>query len=236
VRALDAAGNVDGTPATTTWTVLLPTLPGIGGGDTATGPVVTDPPAPTTPPATTTPSTPAPSTPAKGNNKPPKLNVKVTGGNAGTQVTTLAATATDDGAVKTVAYLVDGKVASTTTKASSTYRVGRLSNSVHTLTVRAIDDAGLATSWAMLVRPSGRSAKAAAKTASVRGRSAPNGADATSLTLAGAARGKIKVTLTTCVAGRPLTTITRTVRLDKSGKATLAIGRGGLCITHLDES
>jgi hypothetical protein len=145
VRATDAAGNVDGSPAKTAWTVLGLALPPVG------VPPVTSP---TPPDSGVLPSDPA---------VPPVLSgaphVMLTAPNAGgtfTRSLNLAATATAVGGamVKRVEFWMDGTRIARDRSApyAANWSVpSRLATGLHTLSARVYDSAGRVASTAVTV-------------------------------------------------------------------------------------
>ncbi|MGZ4651287.1 MAG: Ig-like domain-containing protein [Kineosporiaceae bacterium] len=150
VRATDAAGNVDGSPASASWTsVALPGGGSGGGGGSGSG---SDTDAPTV----------TLSTPAAGATFSSTLN--------------MAATASDNRGVSKVEFWFDGARVSRDTSApyAATFTAGRgTSYGVHTVSVRAFDAAGNARSTAVTVtRVRASSPRRGASSASARARAA----------------------------------------------------------------
>jgi hypothetical protein len=149
VRAKDAAGNVDASPATATWTtVALPDVP--SGAPTSSG---TDGSAGSAP----------------ANQAPTVVLSAPSAGSTFSSTLNMAATATDDHGVRRVEFWVDGtRVARDVSApyAASFTATKSTSYGVHTVAVRAFDAAGLARSAAVTVTR----VRAAAPTRRSRGR------------------------------------------------------------------
>jgi Bacterial Ig domain/Bacterial Ig-like domain len=130
VRAADAAGNADASPATASWTSIA--LPGGGGSGSGSG-TGGSPSANEAPTVTL-------SAPAPGATFSSTLN--------------MSATASDDHGVKSVEFWIDGSRVARDTSApyAATFVAGRnMSYGVHTVSARAFDAAGLARSTAVTV-------------------------------------------------------------------------------------
>ncbi|HEX6698021.1 MAG TPA: Ig-like domain-containing protein [Solirubrobacteraceae bacterium] len=153
VRATDAAGNVDGSPASASWTsVALPGGGSGGGGGSGSGSSGSDTDAPTV----------TLSSPAAGATFSSTLN--------------MTAAASDNRAVSKVEFWFDGARVSRDTSApyAASFTAGRgTSYGVHTVSVRAFDAAGNARSTAVTVtRVRASSPRRGASSASARGRAA----------------------------------------------------------------
>jgi hypothetical protein len=124
VRAADAAGNVDASPATATWTSVTLPAPGATGGS------------------------------GSANHAPTVALAAPRAGSTFTSTLNITATASDDRGVRRVEFWLDGtRVArDTTAPYSATFTAGRSTTyGVHTVSVRAFDTAGLARSAAVTV-------------------------------------------------------------------------------------
>jgi hypothetical protein len=149
VRATDAAGNTDQTPASDSWTVLAPSVPTVDPLPVTTPDTGTTTPTTSTP-TTTTPATDVPPVDDRSTTGDPPLTVAFTAPAAGSTYTSkitagATATATAPATVKRVEFWVDGNRVGKDLSAPYT-----LSYSppkwqllgVHTLSARAYDSAG----------------------------------------------------------------------------------------------
>jgi hypothetical protein len=235
VRAIDAAGNADNSPATATWTVLAPALP---------DPVID---LPTPPDAPDEPDAPDPAPPVV---VPVATHVSFTAPAAGaTFGKSLSAAATAAPApgrtVKRVEFWFDGvRIARDT---SAPYKATwtaprRLSLGLHTLSARAVDSGGAVVSTAVTVlhttgtvASKAKSSRLSAAASAAQLSSEPAGDGGTDLT--GAARAADAVTATLVPCSGKATTKSTKVKLQ--AVATQLSGHqrtGRLCVVGLSPS
>jgi hypothetical protein len=198
VRAIDAAGNVDAGPATASWTSVP--VPGIPWGPDTSG------------------------DPTSGNQAPTVALAAPTAGSTFSSTLRMAATAIDDHGVSRVEFWLDGTRVARDSSApyATTYTANRATSyGVHTVSVRAFDAAGRASSAAVTVtrvrmaagpRRAATAASGGARAASVsdarqttlvpvsmwRIASAPAGGSGTLVRGRGTPRGSATVSLTRC--------------------------------------
>ena len=230
VRATDAAGNVESSPKSATWLV-------------AATPVVDPPPAPAPPVTTaaaTTPAEPAatadapaaPATAAATTPSAPRLTlVDPMPGTALPTAAVLTATAGGGRQISRVEFWLDGRRVARLLKAPYRARLTaarRIGYGAHTVTARAFDSAGTASSVAVtVVRRRGASPRAARVTGwSVASSAAPGG---TELVTTGPSARRLRVALSGC--GDRSGRVARTVVVHASAAGTrTVVPAAGLCV------
>jgi hypothetical protein len=240
VRAKDAAGNVDATPAGTAWTVLLPLPP------LPVPPVTTDPAPPTTPVPPTTDPAPLPGTDPPSVPSTPTVPLTVVVGLTGKGAP--AATITGDGVVTRVEFWLDQKLLctdSTAPYACASSVLNRLGSGTHVLTARVYTATGEVISQsitlskarartATLARASRAASSAASSPAYIR-TTVTSGRSGGVAQLQGAAGRAVKVSLARCSdrSGRVVRTISLTG--DQKGAARGSVPADGapLCTVSL---
>jgi hypothetical protein len=204
VRAIDAAGNADGSPATAAWTVLAPALP---------DPIVDLPTVPDVPDAPDVPD-PVVDVPSDPVVVPVATRVSFTapaaGATFGKSLTAAATAAPAPGrTVKRVEFWFDGaRIARDT---SAPYKTSwtaprRLSTGLHTLSARAIDSGGATVSTAVTVLHTTATTASKLRSSRLSGAAAtqlssePAGDGGTDLTGAASSAGAVTATLAPCSA------------------------------------
>jgi hypothetical protein len=227
VRATDAAGNAEPTGASATWsTVALPTPPVTDPTPptSTTPPVSTDPPTSTTPPVTTDP---APS------NAPAIALTRPTTGSTFTSSLSAAAKVTDSEGVQRVEFWLDGTRMSSDKYApySTLYNVPRsVAYGAHTLTVRAFDRKGNASSVAISVTKVRSGARTASAASGFRVGSAAIGSATTALSGYTTAGHTQTITYTRCSDSRGKALGTRKVKADGDGNVLGTLPVADACV------
>jgi hypothetical protein len=229
VRATDKAGNVEAPGASASWvTVALPGTPPAGAPGGVTPPGTTVPPVPV--PPTTTPEASAPTLallrPQTGSTFTSKLNA--------------AATAADPDGISRVEFWIDGTRIATDRRAPYTtgWSARSLSWGAHTLTVRAFDTRGAASSAAVSVTRV-RSHATSAESRLRSSKAVPQSWRVSSLSVAGGstrldgtstAGDTMTVTYTRCGDATGRASGTQKVRSDAGGHVTTTLPASGACV------
>jgi hypothetical protein len=230
VRATDAAGNVESAGASASWlTVALPAPPVTE----PTPPVSTDPPASTTPPVTTDPAPPV-STDPPASNAPVIALTRPTTGSTFTSSLSAAARVTDSEGVQRVEFWLDGTRMSSDKAApyATTYSVPKsVSYGAHTLTVRAFDKKGHASSVAVAVSKVKYGARSSATNAAAfKVGSAAIGSATTALSGYTTAGRTQTITYTRCSDSRGKALGTRKVKADDDGAVLGTLPVADACV------
>jgi hypothetical protein len=233
VRASDAAGNVDASPATFSWTVLAPELPDVS---LPTAPDAALPAAPVPAPE----PTPIPETPNPPTATAPQVALTTPSlGSTFTRTVSAAANASapTGATIKRVEFWVDGQRVGkdltapyrTSWSAPSTLALG-----VHTLSARAYDTAGRIASTAMTITRLARTSSTAAKQARTSLQLTASAAAAGGTDLAGAARSDAPVvaTLAPCSSKGVAKRVKVTLR-PNDGQLAGHAGAARLCVVEL---
>jgi hypothetical protein len=230
VRATDAVGNVEAPGASATWTTVALPVP-VETPPTAPVPAPADPPTPTTP--TTPPTPPTPPTIPAADLPPTVALAPALAGTTFTKTLNVAATATDDQKVDRVEFWLDGQRMGTDRRAP--YQVSwtapsALSYGAHTVTARAFDANGAASSAAATITRVHRQQSRASRASGWRMTSAPVAEHGTSLTGRGSGSKSVTVTMTRCddASGTPVATVR--ARSTSSGGVTALATSPGLCV------
>jgi outer membrane biosynthesis protein TonB len=256
VRAADQAGNVEAPGASATWvSVTLPVPPPVP--DPTPEPPVVDPtpeptpdppvvPAPETPdttpiPEVELPAPPVPSVPAPVSSAPTLALVRPATGSSFTTKLNAAATAVDRDGVARVEFWLDGT--RITTDRTAPYTAGwtatkSVSYGAHTLTVRAFDRKGAASSAAIAISRIRATASTAAK---FKARAVAKAAiwhvaslavegNATQLEGTSSADDAMTITYTRCGDASGRAVGTHKVRSDADGRVTGTIPARGACV------
>jgi hypothetical protein len=197
-----------------------------------TAPAPSPTPTPTPTPMPTPSATPAP-TPAPSDLPPTLVLTKPVAGATLSNWLAMAATASDDKGVERVEFWFDGARVGTVTSAPYSYR-WRVPNTVtqgnHTVTARAYDSAGQATSVAVTVRRTS-GATAARLAGGWRVIATPQANGSTLLSARGLARHAAKVTYGSCGGHRTLGSIK--LRAGRKGKAVRRLKGGNVCLLRV---